>query len=810
MKKLLSLTLCLCILAGGLSVFVVPASATIVQTIPNASDIPEMEKRELIYSEDFQDNSLDTSKKNAALISELGWFGTLGSSDSLSIVSNGKNRAVSVTAYTTRLDTFGFLRDDRLKGGNYILEYTVYLADNYLDDPERTFGFCSESATTFKQNKNTAWRFVLKEDGTSDHHLKINANAVSDQGNSLLVSANDGVSSSLIGSTYRVRVVVDAEFGVSAYLLDGENATLISATTPGASSEWKKYSSTIGNELRFHILSGITATFDDIQVWTAKKVEPAMKLIGYQTTPLRNDTYDIRFIAGVKNLDASYMGFKIDYTFERNGATVRDSKTVYCEYVYKNLTTDFGNASISAKEEGYEYLLALAVNNIPSDLAITYTVTPFRQLESSSDPLELGKAKNYSIDRKMLQSAPKLENGILESVKEFTTDYERYYYSSVTLSDYNNYVERLASYGYTLYDENNFNGNVYKTFVSDFIVLHVYYTPYSGTISILTSDIKNWTPYDTSPVADKTVTTPVFAMASMDYDADGDGTYNHNNGMGFVFTMADGSYVIIDGGYAADAAPLYQYLQANNKRTDGKILIRAWIITHPDGDHYGCFNEFTAKYANKVTLERFVAQFDYGHQTDEKYGPIISKIYTDAAMYTGCKNIVPLAGQTMYFGTLKIDFLFTAEMFYGYTGEDFIYGSATTSYRTNESSLAFKAYFEDTTILFGADIVGSSIVALTSYYGTTLKCDFFQAPHHALNGSNPLYNYTKPSYLIMCTHKEAANERWNLKKYDSQSKLSYLKNLGVVKQVYVADTAKAEIVPLMVGTTVIPQTNPFS
>ena len=134
------------------------------------------------------------------------------------------------------------------------------------------------------------------------------------------------------------------------------------------------------------------------------------------------------------------------------------------------------------------------------------------------------------------------------------------------------------------------------------------------------------------------------------------------------------------------------------------------------------------------------------------------------------------------------------------------YGTPTT----NESSLAFKATLNGVTTFFGGDIIGQAITIVTSIYSNALKCDFLQAPHHALNGTSTLYRNTSPTYLIMCTHKVAADERWNQGRYNNQSALSSLKGMGVVKQVYVADTGTPEIVPLMIGTTIIPQSNPFS
>ena len=120
-------------------------------------------------------------------------------------------------------------------------------------------------------------------------------------------------------------------------------------------------------------------------------------------------------------------------------------------------------------------------------------------------------------------SVPALPGGFLESTKEYTTDYYRNFYSDASLSLYYDYVELLHSYGFHLYDRSSLDGNEYATFTSDFIVVHAYYIACKNTISVLYTDIENWTPYETAPVSDGAVTNTVFAMASMDYDKDKEG-----------------------------------------------------------------------------------------------------------------------------------------------------------------------------------------------------------------------------------------------------------------------------------------------
>ena len=167
MKKISSAFLCLCVLVGSMAALIPTASGAMVSKIPNAASVPSpKEKTELVYSEDFEDPSLDSSLMGSALMDALGWTGTLSDADLLTLTEEGDGTAVSITASSTRMDTVCLLQDDRLIGGDYILEYDVHLISNSNSDPERTFGFCSESATTFNTNKHTAWRLAMKENGT--------------------------------------------------------------------------------------------------------------------------------------------------------------------------------------------------------------------------------------------------------------------------------------------------------------------------------------------------------------------------------------------------------------------------------------------------------------------------------------------------------------------------------------------------------------------------------------------------------------------------------------------------------------------
>ena len=393
---------------------------------------------------------------------------------------------------------------------------------------------------------------------------------------------------------------------------------------------------------------------------------------------------------------------------------------------------------------------------------ITYTVMPFAVFDENGKTVtEHGTAKTYTVERTLLSQTPGFSGGTLVSAEEFTAGYWRKFYTDTTQAEYTAYVNGLSTYGFTLYDENTINGNIYKTYSSNWMVIHAYFIASEQITSIIVTEADSWTPYATESSLGETVANPTLALMDMNYLNQ---TGGQNNGESLVYTLEDGSYVILDGGYAAESEALYNYLSTNNKRADGQIYIRAWLISHPDGDHIGCFKQFATDYADDVILDYFVAQFA------PNYAGTLTTLLNKAALFDDCEIITPLPGQIMYFGNLKLEFFYTAEMYYSYTGSD--------APASNQASLVFKAYLEDTNVLFMNDAVGDTLSLLVSYYGSGLQCQYFQAPHHGLNGTIALYDAVRPDYLIMATHTEATAQRLTSShSHGVQSKLYYLLTL---------------------------------
>jgi glyoxylase-like metal-dependent hydrolase (beta-lactamase superfamily II) len=130
-------------------------------------------------------------------------------------------------------------------------------------------------------------------------------------------------------------------------------------------------------------------------------------------------------------------------------------------------------------------------------------------------------------------------------------------------------------------------------------------------------------------------------------------------GQGQIFTLADGSFILVDGGHQVyDAEQVYRSLKYLNERPDGKIVIAAWILTHDHRDHSGAIEEMAEKFASEITVEQIILNNDpdtfmwrhknapYGYSYGT-YG-VFDKIEQVADQFgEDCKVVVAHMGQNM-------------------------------------------------------------------------------------------------------------------------------------------------------------------
>ena len=367
------------------------------------------------------------------------------------------------------------------------------------------------------------------------------------------------------------------------------------------------------------------------------------------------------------------------------------------------------------------------------------------------------------------------------------------------------YIEKLEAEGYSLYAENEIAAygdekHLFATFVKGDSVVHVSYL----TDSFLEADVANLTAnekayYDRSfrPIgkevrividskaalftnaATNTYTdlgiTPKVSVVNL-YNKVADG---NNNAECLIYTLADGSFIIVDGGFAQDADQVFRALTELNERPDGKIVVAAWIMSHHHGDHVGAFKAMADKeYAKDIYIEQFIynptastyawrhvnAPFNYA--ADFNFSVYNNEFMTAclAKFGDGDTQIVnPHVGQRMMIRNAEVEFIFT--------GDEDLYPIHMDN--TNDSSLVFSVNFkgkdgeaDSSMMVLNDSCVDSQYGWIMPLFSQAMDCDIVQVAHHGLGGpSTALYRMMEPIVAIWCsTESTAIKNNWFVEK----------------------------------------------
>ncbi|MBQ8818873.1 MAG: MBL fold metallo-hydrolase [Clostridia bacterium] len=309
------------------------------------------------------------------------------------------------------------------------------------------------------------------------------------------------------------------------------------------------------------------------------------------------------------------------------------------------------------------------------------------------------------------------------------------------------YCNDIAAEGFTLYAEKDIEGNIYKTYANDKHVVTAIYTQYNGIAKVLAEPLSatalptkvennTYTPIDGC----ETTITQVGLLQEGNLAR----TYN---GMCYIIRLADGSFIVVDGGFGLDGYDerIYNILkkQAPDKNN---IVIAAWIITHAHDDHVDVFESFFESFADKVTIEKFICNLPSAEQlvdnwANEKDGNIRYTENTRKFLDTSYPNIPKIKahpGQEFHIRNAKINILFTLD----------VYDKKLDDY--NNSSVVFTLEAEGKKMIFLGDHDDKGDTISRMYGASTLKSDIVQVAHHGLpeNSSNAICKIIDPEYAF--------------------------------------------------------------
>lgn len=309
-------------------------------------------------------------------------------------------------------------------------------------------------------------------------------------------------------------------------------------------------------------------------------------------------------------------------------------------------------------------------------------------------------------------------------------------YKETTPEAFENYCKKLETEGYALWQRHDMENNLHATYVHETRgMIHTYYTASEASVRIVSYKDgcynlpTNNAPYEYEKITESSIT-----------------GYGISGGMCFVITLADGSFIVVDSGTSNTSDRFYQLLKDLNKRPDGKIIIKAWYLTHEHSDHFLMFSKFMTKYGKDVTIEEFwcnPATIDFTHYGDNRNVMWV-------ASYPEYKNYVNgdfewktlHTGMEFYAANMKFEVLYT---------EEDLFPQRCYSYNDNILIMKMTDMLSGQTMLWTGDLLVRGCKTLANNYDEYLKCDLLQAAHHAKSEALPVYQKVKPTVVFWPT-----------------------------------------------------------
>ena len=299
-------------------------------------------------------------------------------------------------------------------------------------------------------------------------------------------------------------------------------------------------------------------------------------------------------------------------------------------------------------------------------------------------------------------------------------------YNGKSAENYHALYRYFLGIGYEVYCSSERNGSLFCTLTNGSRLISMYWLKERNELNMVTSG----TAATNLPPVTPSVTTGNYETSVVQLQQTA-----HVNGMGYIIQLADGSFIIYDGGYNNMTTPLYEKMVELNGSPEN-IVIRAWLLTHSHADHYPAFSKFASIYADQVTLEYLLIAPVAREDAEDRY--LNDTVLTDAAKFKDVKICTVHTGMTFRFCNLNMEILFSPEELY-------IDGKSDNF---NNSSIVSRVYSENYSMLFLGDAASAVASFLTETYGTYLKSDMCQVSHHGVEDV-PLSFYVKVEANIL-------------------------------------------------------------
>ena len=331
-----------------------------------------------------------------------------------------------------------------------------------------------------------------------------------------------------------------------------------------------------------------------------------------------------------------------------------------------------------------------------------------------------------------------------------------YVAKSATRQQFSDYLSELVEAGFTYYTDSRIGNNFFVTFATKTQIATAMYLAAAREVRVVVDDRSKFSLHglekdnEYNDLGCNSLT--VVAIEETGWPG----------GMGYIMELADGTFLVIDGGYyngsnvsKSSANWFYKTLKKVANDPDN-VTVAAWLITHPHSDHYGAFVAMTEKseYMQGIHIEKLIYNTPADeYKTSTGSTGAVSMIESSAKKWGVEKLIKAHPGQIHYVKDAKITV---------YGSADIVVPQSFDITNVNNLNVVTMVDYMGKRALYLGDSQEVQNPILARLYGKELKTDILQLAHHGYNNTDAgeVYSFADPDIVfwpVSNNHYSGAN-----------------------------------------------------
>ncbi|MBR6558278.1 MAG: MBL fold metallo-hydrolase [Clostridia bacterium] len=300
------------------------------------------------------------------------------------------------------------------------------------------------------------------------------------------------------------------------------------------------------------------------------------------------------------------------------------------------------------------------------------------------------------------------------------------------------YIEKATQAGYEIYTRTEIGDNSFATLTTDGYVMNAMYLPVRNEARLIIEPEE----ITTLPKLESENKYEAICSSSVTQLGLENRVEDCQYGMCYILKLADGRFVVIDGGVNADYI-LERFLKTIKELAEDpdNITIATWFLTHMHGDHIGLLERILATPEVDLNINQIIynaPERDFFIETESEYFLTRVNTFIDTINEKGFEVVKAHPGQIFHLANMKFTIYGTAEMF-----------SLEDTSVFNNSCLLIHVATEGQTILFPGDSGERESENMIELYGKHLKADILQLVHHGYSGADTsYYELVDPQILL--------------------------------------------------------------